>query len=54
MDWPHNKIKINEVIKTIRTEIDICKELQEVTTKCFKLITFIFNAMVLIKYFPSL
>lgn len=63
MDFPHKNIKTGEIAKTIKEEIDIKKApgfdlitgkvLQELSPKCLKLITCIFNAVFRINYFPA-
>jgi hypothetical protein len=63
MELPHCKFKTKEIKQVIMKEINIKKApgfdlisgkvLQELPEKCYKLITFIFNAILRTNYFPS-
>lgn len=62
MEVPIRKFTKTEITQIVRQEINIKKApgfdlitgkiLQELSEKCFKLITFIFNAMLRVSYFP--
>jgi hypothetical protein len=64
MELPHCKFKTKEIKQVIMKEINIKKApgfdlisgkvLQELSEKCYKLITFIFNAILRTNYFPSI
>jgi len=64
MDLPHEKLTVKKVKHTIMREINIKKApgydlitgkiLKELSEKAIKLLTYIFNAMLRINYFPSI